>query len=106
MIGPGETERKIGLTRGNDLVEWSFKQHFSIAAPVMPIGKALYACFTSQLCLFFAHLGHTQVVEAQVGRDAWLVVSLEQGLALDDVVPLGETLSPNVVVLGDGVKLR
>lgn len=100
VIGPGETERKIGLTRGNDLVEWSFKQHFSIAAPVMPIGKALYACFTSQLCLFFAHLGHTQVVEAQVGRDAWLMVSLEQGLALDDVVPFGETLSPNVVVLG------
>lgn len=106
VIGPGETERKIGLTRGNDLVEWPFKQHFSIAAPVMPIGKALYARFTSQLCLFFAHLGHTQVVEAQVGRDAWLVVSLEQGLALDDVVPFGETLSPNVVVLGDGVKLR
>ena len=69
----------------------------------MPIGKALYACFTSQLRLFFARLRHAGRRNPAVGRDAWLVVSLEQRLTLDDVVPLGETPFPKrVVVLRDG----
>src|SRR5439155_9801428 len=55
--------------------------------------------------LLLPGLCHTQVVESQVSRNVRLVVSCEKRLSLDDIPPLGKSLTPPFIVLGDGMKL-
>ncbi len=59
-----------------------------------------------QLGLGLAYLGNPEVVVAELAGNVGLVVTGEERLGLGDVGPLGESLAPPLVVLGDGVELR
>ena len=106
VVGPAETEGEIGLSTGEHLVERAFQQLPSIAEPVVVVAETLQPSFACQLCLLLAYFRQAQVVEAQVGGDAWLIVPTEQRLGLGHVGPLREALAPPFVVLWNRVVLR
>ena len=105
VVGPAEAEGEVGLAGGQHLVEGALQQLLAVAEPVVIVAEALNAGLAGQRCLLLAHLRQAQVVEAQVGRDARLVMAAEQRLGLGNISPLGESFSPPFVIFWDGVVL-
>ena len=66
------------------------------------VAEAVYSILAGKFSLLLHHIGHTQVVEAKVGRNARLIVAFEVRLSFYDVGPFGETLFPPFVVSGIG----
>ena len=106
VVGPTEAEGKVGLAAGEHFVERPFQQLPAIAEPIVVVAETLQPSFACQLCLLLAYFRQAQVVEAQVGGDARLVVAAEQRLGLGHVGPFREALAPPLVVLWNRVVLR
>ena len=106
MVRPAETEGEVRFSALQHFLEGSLKQLLAIPEPIVIIAEPLDACFACQLSLLFPDFWQTQVVEAQVGRDAGLVMTSEEGARLHYVVPFREAWSPPFVVLWYWVVLR
>ena len=82
VVGPGEAKREVWLAGRQHLVEGALQQAASVAKPVVPVAEAFYTILPGHIGLLLAGLGDAQVVVAQVGGDAGLVMSSEQGACL------------------------
>ena len=104
LVGPGQTEREVGRPRVQGLVERPLEQSLS-AEPVVPVAEAGDPVVAGQLGLGLTHLGHPEVVEAQIGGQVRLGVAPEERTGLGHIGPLSEPRSPPLVILGNGVEL-
>jgi len=53
-----------------------------------------------------ARFRHTEIVEAEIGRQVRLVVAGEERTGASDAAPFGESVAPPRVVFGDRMELR
>jgi hypothetical protein len=67
--------------------------------------KSKKAVFPGKSYLALLNLGNTEVIEAKLARQTRLIMSDELGSSPRDMRPFGETPSPPLVVLGNGMKL-
>ncbi len=105
LVGPAQAEGEVGLATGQHLVERPLEDAPAVE-PVVVVDEAADAVLARQRRLRFPHLGHAQVVEAEIGWQMRLIVAREEWLGLRDVAPLREALAPPLVVLVDRMKLR
>ena len=104
LVGPAQGEGEIGLAGRQHFFERPLQQSAAVE-PVVVVDEAVDAVLPGQVGLCGPHLGHPQVVVAELARNMGLIVPRKQGAALGHVVPLGEALAPPLVVLGNGVVL-
>ncbi len=81
-------------------------KHLLAHEPVVVVAETADTGLASQLDLAALHLLETEIVEAELARKARLIVTVEQGLRLARVRPLGEALAPETIVLRGRVELR
>jgi len=104
LVGPAEAEGKARTTRTKHLVEGTTEEPTTVE-PVMIVAEARDAVGVGKVGLGFPSLGNAQVVEAKVGGQVRLIVSLEEGFGPYHVSPLREARAPPFVVLGNGMVL-
>src|SRR5205085_2545349 len=91
--------KEWSLHIGTDVIlEWLVEQFLAVKMIVVE-AKTVDPVFLSQIELRAQDVGRTQIVKAQFARDARLVVTAEEGLRLDYIVPLGEAWPMCPVVL-------
>src|SRR6478735_7492123 len=73
LVGPTQHERKVRLPRPQYFLEWPFEESLTVE-PVVVIAEAVDAVTSGKRRLRFASLGKSQVVEAQIPGEVWLVV--------------------------------
>ena len=105
LVGPGQAEGEVGLTRREDLVKRPAQQAFSLK-PVVPVAEGLDPVGLGQAGLLLPHLGNTEIVEPKVGREVRLIVAGKLRPRLGDVAPLREPFAPPGIVLRNGMELR
>lgn len=105
LVRPAEEKRQRRLTPCKNLVEWLL-EHSPTVEPVVVVAERLDAVGRRHVGLGLPGLGHSQVVEAEIGGDQWLPVATKEWLGAPHVLPLGESRSPGTIVLGDRVELR
>ena len=105
LVGPAQAEREVEVRVGQQLIE-RLAQQPSAAEPVVVIAEPVQPVEPGQLDLPALHVGQPEVVEPELAGQMRLIVAGELRLAAGDVGPLGESLSPPLVVLGDRVELR
>jgi hypothetical protein len=96
---------KTWLARGEHFVERSL-QHTCALEPVVPVAEPLHAVAIGEIRLRLPNFGHTEIAEAQVGREPRLVVAVEESAGAGDIRPLREARPPPVVVFRSRVELR
>ena len=104
LVRPRDTKRKIRTARSKDLVEWALEQSLS-CEPVVPIAESGNSVALREIGLGFPRLANPQIIEAELSRQMWLHVPAEKWPGLCHVRPLGEALSPPLVVLRDRMEL-
>ncbi len=104
LVGPTECEREVRHPGSQHFFERPLEQPAAVE-PVVVVDEAVHAVLLGQFGLCDPHLGHPQVVVAELSRELGLIVAGKQRAGLGHVVPLGEALAPPFVVLGDGVVL-
>src|SRR5262249_22537129 len=105
LVGPAETERKVGLAAREHFVERPLQQA-PAAERVVVVTKAVDAVLARERRLLLAPLGHAKIVVAEFRRHVRLVVPWKERTCARDVGPLGEPESPPFVVFRDGMELR
>ena len=105
LVGPVDAEGHIEVGHGEQVLQRGFEQAAAVE-PVVMEAEAVYAVAAGEGDLAAKHVGRTEVVEAELARQARLIVSDEAGYRLGDVGPLGEALAPPRVVFGNCVELR
>ena len=106
FIGPGQTERKVWFPRCHNLGQGAFKKLLSITKPVMPVTESFNAIGPGKRGLSFSRFGKTKVIKPEVCRDPRLFVPPEKWFGSGHIRPLGESLTPPLVILWNGMKLR
>ena len=106
VVGPAQTERKVRLPAGNHFIEGTLQQLAAVSEPVVVVAEAFDARFARQRGLRFARFWKTQVVKAQVSRDARLHMPAEQGLGRHYIGPFREPGAPPRIVFRNRVELR
>ena len=104
LVGPAQGEGEVRLAGRQHFFERPLQQSAAVE-PVVVVDEAVHAVLAGQLGLRDPHLGHPQVVVAELAREVGLIVPGKQGAGLGHVVPLGEALAPPLVVLGNRVVL-
>ena len=105
LVGPAEAEGEVGLTAGQNFGEGAFQKSLALK-PVVVVAESMDAVFTSEVGLCLSRFGRPQVVEAEIGRQLGLIVTMKEGLGFADVPPFGEPAAPPGIVLGNRMKLR
>ena len=75
VVSPAKAKGKGGLARSQHLVEGPLQQLLAVAHPIMIVAETLDASLAGHPGLLLTHLGQPEVVETEVGGDAWLVVA-------------------------------
>ena len=106
MIGPTEAEGEVRFARCDNFLKRALHQLLPVAEPVFVVAESLDAGLAGQFRLLFAHLGKTQVVEAQIGGNVRLFVTGKEFSCSCHIGPFCESFAPPLVVLGKRVVLR
>ena len=87
LVGPAEGEREVRRAGLQHLLERPLQQPTAVE-PVVVVDEPMHAVLAGQLRLGDPHLGHPQVVVAELSRELGLVVTGKQRAGLGHVVPL------------------
>ncbi|MNV36483.1 hypothetical protein D3C71_1279620 [compost metagenome] len=105
LVGPAQAERQVDAVVVQPLAQRVFHQR-AAAEPVVVEAERADAILRSQTRLVTHHLRIAQVVEAEVGRQAWLHVAFELRQGTGDIAPFCKALAPPGIVLRERVELR
>ena len=105
LVGPHQAERQVDARVRQQRLQGPVQQAAAVER-VHVEHEAVDAGAAGHVRLPPQHLRAVQAVEAQVARDARLVVPGEARQGAADVGPFREALAPPGVVLRDGVELR
>ena len=106
MVGPTNTERKIGPFEPDNLFQGHIKHLYPTAEPVVIVTECGDSCFFCQFGLLFPNLRQTEIVISQICRDLGLIMSPEQRSRLSDVCPLCKSGAIPLVIFRSRVILR
>ena len=105
FIGPAEAEGKVRRTGGEDFIEGAFQQMPSIE-PIVIIAKPVNTVFAGKGGLSGASFRKAEIVIAEVGGNAGLVVARKERFGATDVGPFSKAAAPPLIVFRNGVVLR
>src|SRR5262245_22964955 len=100
LVGPAQRKREVRLPRREHLLEGTLQEARAPEPGGVP-AEPMDAVGPGQLGLGRADVRIPEVVIAELAGDAWLLMPREHRLRTAHVVPVGEPLTPPLVVLGD-----
>ena len=105
LVRPAQAEGKVEVGIGQQLIQRAPEQSLA-AEPIVVIAESMEPVRLGQFDLTTLHFNQAKVVEAQLAWQVGLIVSRKPRSPTGNVVPLGESLAPPPIVLGNRVKLR